>query len=176
MDDKLMDEANRINGFVEYDEKGTGVSSNVMQSLKTFSELPDSESRRVRWEEDNAYSNAPAVGEPYVGASTVEPKTFEEAVRKVVEQIADVVISKQKDYGHQNILSWGDVGIKVRLSDKIARLNNLYRREQQARIEGTDFSAQNESVVDTFTDVAGYAIIALMLDNGTFTLDLQEDQ
>ena len=104
------------------------------------------------------------------------PKTFEEAVHKMASQISEVVIRKQKDYGHQNILAWGELGIKVRLSDKIARINNLYIREQQALLEDKSFEAQNESVVDTFTDVAGYAIIALMLKDGTFLLDLEEDQ
>jgi len=53
--------------------------------------------------------------------------------------------------------------VAVRISDKIARFNNLTN-------EGA--SAQNESLVDTLVDMVGYAVIARMLEDGTFDLPL----
>lgn len=92
-------------------------------------------------------------------------KSFEQACRDVAAQIATTVISKQHDYGHDNIMAFKERGLVVRLSDKIARLKNLL---------WTNTTPNNESIEDTFTDVAGYAIIGLMLANGTFLNQLQE--
>ena len=50
--------------------------------------------------------------------------SFEEACRDVATQIAETVISKQHDYGHQNILAFREKGLVVRLTDKMARLTN----------------------------------------------------
>ena len=96
-----------------------------------------------------------------------EPKTFEEAVHRTANEIAELVISKQRDYGHGNILAFGTTGILVRMSDKMERMKNLHKKQQEAA---------NEPMLDSLTDMAGYAILALMLDEGTFTLELEEDQ
>ena len=92
-------------------------------------------------------------------------KSFEEACREVASQIAEIVISKQHDYGHDNILAFKEQGLVVRLWDKINRLMNLVWFGNQAK---------NESTEDTFTDIAGYAIIGLMLADDTFTNELKE--
>ena len=47
----------------------------------------------------------------------------------------------------------------------MARLKNLL---------WSNSSPNNESIEDTFTDIAGYAIIALMLANDTFLYELKE--
>ena len=80
--------------------------------------------------------------------------------------IVDTLIKKQHDYGHRNILTFGLAGVAVRLCDKIARVENLLRR-------GSD--AQNEALTDTYLDIVGYAAIALMLDDGSFELELKQD-
>jgi len=94
------------------------------------------------------------------------PNSFEGACREEALKIADIVISKQHDYGHDNILGFGDKGIVVRLWDKISRLKNLIYN-----VDGS--SPKHESIQDTFIDVAGYAIIGLMLQKDTFQLPLQ---
>lgn len=91
--------------------------------------------------------------------------SFEQACRDVATKIAMIVISKQHDYGHDNILAFREQGLVVRLWDKVSRLKNL--------ILGNDVP-QHESINDTFIDIAGYAIIGLMLANGTFTNQLKE--
>ena len=93
--------------------------------------------------------------------------SFEEACKKVALHIADVVIAKQHDYGHDNILAFKEQGLVVRLWDKINRLKNLFWKNSEPK---------NESIEDTFTDIAGYAIIGLMLAEGTFTNELEEDK
>jgi hypothetical protein len=73
---------------------------------------------------------------------------------------------KQHDYGHGNILKFGVYGITVRLSDKVERLANLTKKGN---------TAQNESTDDTLLDIVGYSVIALMLMDETFTLELGDD-
>ncbi len=92
--------------------------------------------------------------------------SYEEACRKVALEIAEVVIAKQHDYGHDNILAFREQGLIVRLWDKLARLKNLLWVNPD--------NPKNESIEDTFTDIAGYAIIGLMLRNNTFENELQE--
>lgn len=78
-------------------------------------------------------------------------------------QIGKMLARKQHDYGHDNINAFGMVGIAVRMSDKVARLLNLLAKGAEA---------ENESLVDTYLDIVGYAVIAGMLLDGTFDLEL----
>lgn len=94
--------------------------------------------------------------------------TFDEAIREVSLEIAELVISKQKDYGTGNILkspAGPEAGIVVRIGDKLNRLWNLLATGQ---------TPKNEPLEDSWKDVAGYALIALMVRRGTFTLPLKK--
>ena len=93
--------------------------------------------------------------------------TFEDSCRQTALKIADIVIAKQHDYGHDNILAFREQGLVVRLWDKINRLKKLVWENNEPK---------NESIEDTFTDVAGYAIIGLMLAEDTFTNELSKDK
>ena len=93
-----------------------------------------------------------------------EPRTFNEAVHLVAEEIASLVEKKQADYGQGNILAFGADGILVRVSDKVERLKNL---------RGKVIS--NEPVTDSWRDLAGYSILALLLEKGWFTLPLKDE-
>lgn len=79
------------------------------------------------------------------------------------EAMLDVLARKQHDYGHGNINAFGIIGVAVRISDKIARYNNLVNRNAKE---------QNESLLDTLMDMVGYAVISRMLEDGTFNLPL----
>ena len=94
-------------------------------------------------------------------------KTFEQSCRESALQIAEIVISKQHDYGHDNILAFREQGLVVRLWDKISRLKNLIWKNAEPK---------NESIQDTFIDIGGYAIIGLMLLNNTFTNKLKKEK
>lgn len=80
------------------------------------------------------------------------------------EKLLEILVGKQRDYGHGNILSFGIVGVGIRACDKIARYNNLKDRPD---------TAQNEPFIDCLMDMVGYAVIASMLDDETFSLELQ---
>lgn len=83
-------------------------------------------------------------------------------IMNVADEVARIVVKKQKDYGPNNIRKspFGPkVGLVVRLYDKIARLANLTSK---------DTVAENESLRDTFIDIAGYGLIGLMILDGTF--------
>ena len=75
----------------------------------------------------------------------------------------NLICQKQRDYGHGNIDAFGEVGLVVRTSDKIARLRNLCGKE-----------GMTEPRIDAWRDLAGYAILALMLDRDWFKLELGE--
>jgi hypothetical protein len=68
-----------------------------------------------------------------------------------------LLIKKQKDYGPKNISDspGGPLnGLRVRMFDKLARINNLVE---------TGVTPENESLRDSFMDIANYAIIAMMV-------------
>jgi hypothetical protein len=90
--------------------------------------------------------------------------------RDALATVVRTIAGKQRDYGHDNIARFGVTGLVVRLSDKAARLINLIRRG--AGIPG---QAINEPLSDTWLDIAGYCVLALMWLDGTFMLPLAED-
>ena len=89
-----------------------------------------------------------------------EEVRFSTIVYNHTDGLAELLIKKQKDYGPKNIsLAPGGPlnGLRVRMFDKLARINNLVE---------TGATPQNESLRDSFMDIANYAIIAMMvLDN-----------
>ncbi len=90
-----------------------------------------------------------------------KPITFREALGQILDEMADTIVSKQSDYGSRNISDFGEFGVLVRANDKMARLRNLYN---------TGKSPQNESVDDSWIDLANYAVLAMMLRRGYFDL------
>lgn len=95
--------------------------------------------------------------------------TFDSAIKQLAADIAELVISKQRDYGKGNILKSPvgvELGILVRLGDKLNRLANLLQKNQEPA---------NESLTDSWRDVAGYALIALMYRSGKFELPLEKN-
>ena len=85
---------------------------------------------------------------------------FELDVLLVFEQASSILISKNKDYGSRNIADapGGPLnGLRVRIHDKTARINNLID-------SGKD--PQHESLRDSFLDLMNYAAIALLVIDG----------
>lgn len=83
---------------------------------------------------------------------------------KVIEAFAGKMVmlgalftKKHHDYGPGNIAASGELGILVRLKDKIARLSHLRGKK-----------SNNESKEDTWSDIANYAIIALLVRDGSW--------
>jgi hypothetical protein len=75
-------------------------------------------------------------------------------------ELSDLLLSKHKDYGPKNISQapGGAVnGLRVRMHDKLARINNLI---------DSGASPEHESLEDSFKDMANYAIIGLLVLRG----------
>lgn len=82
---------------------------------------------------------------------------FELDAANTYDELYQLLLSKHKDYGPKNIsLSPGGPinGLRVRMHDKLARINNL-----------VDSKAipEHESLEDSFKDMANYAIIGLLV-------------
>ncbi len=69
--------------------------------------------------------------------------------------------SKQLDYGSSNIALGGEMGVAVRLQDKVSRMRNLLLKELKG-----DKNVNHESLEDSFKDAANYGMIGLLLKRG----------
>lgn len=90
----------------------------------------------------------------------LSPTTAEEkAFFEILGEMGQVFLRKHHDYGPKNIAATGDVGVVVRLADKVMRLVNL-------RLDNPDRDPLNESIDDAFMDVAIYGVIAQICRRG----------
>jgi hypothetical protein len=85
---------------------------------------------------------------------------FDEIVYGYFGDNADLLLRKHRDYGPKNISQapGGALnGLRVRMWDKMARINNLI---------DNGATPENESLKDSFQDLANYATIAMMVLDG----------
>ena len=91
---------------------------------------------------------------------TATNQEFAAGVWSVMDEIGNLLITKQADYGPGNINNafGGPMnGLMVRIGDKFERLKNLLNSGSKP---------QHESIEDSFKDMANYAVIALMVERG----------
>ena len=82
---------------------------------------------------------------------------FIDTVRELLDEAGNLLLKKQMDYGPTNISKapGGPInGLRVRMHDKIARINNLIDKGVEP---------QNESLRDSFIDLLNYSAIAIMV-------------
>ena len=82
---------------------------------------------------------------------------------EIYEELANILGSKQLDYGPGNINNapGGAMnGVLVRMNDKMERLKNL--------VYHSEGEPQNESIDDSLVDIANYAVIAMMVRRGSW--------
>jgi glutaredoxin 2 len=84
---------------------------------------------------------------------------LDQAFYEELQKLLEIFIKKHKDYGKENILDNGELGIIFRVNDKLRRLQNLAMKGD---------AAVNESSRDSWQDIAVYAVIALLLEDGRF--------
>jgi hypothetical protein len=87
---------------------------------------------------------------------------FKETVDKLLEEAGNLLLTKQNDYGPLNIsrAPGGPLnGLRVRIFDKVSRINNLI---------DSGVAPEHESLRDSFLDLANYAVIALMVIDGVW--------
>lgn len=101
---------------------------------------------------------------PYRGSpapshvAVVDP--FQENVNAALTEAGALLLRKHNDYGPANISKspGGPLnGLRVRIHDKTARINNLI---------DSGVEPENESLRDSFIDLANYAVIALLVLDG----------
>lgn len=88
---------------------------------------------------------------------TPEMAQFRNDALEIYADALDVLVKKQIDYGPKNISNVPGgpmMGLAVRLHDKISRLANLLEN---------NIDPNNESIEDTFLDIANYGMIGLMI-------------
>ena len=84
------------------------------------------------------------------------PNDFED----ILIELKTIMLKKHADYGPTNISNapGGAMnGLRVRMHDKLARLNNLVDKGN---------TPNYESIEDTLLDLANYAIIGLLVQRG----------
>ena len=91
------------------------------------------------------------------------PKSLDEAFSLITQELLQVFLKKHQDYGKGNILSVKELGISMRVSEKVERLKHLLLKEELQQHE-----IANESIDDNWTDIAVYAIIARLYREGHF--------
>ena len=89
-------------------------------------------------------------------------EAFVADVWRIMDSAGNLLIRKHHDYGPKNIAHspGGPLnGLRVRMWDKIARINNLV---------DSDVKPSNESLRDSFLDLLNYSAIAMMVLDGVW--------
>jgi len=87
------------------------------------------------------------------------PKYLDEAFEEVCRELTKTFLKKHKDYGKGNILDMGELGIAFRISEKFNRIKNLLMTQKDP---------VNETIDDSWIDIAVYAVIAILLRRSLF--------
>jgi len=90
----------------------------------------------------------------------IASEDFEDKLLHVVHSNVALLLRKHRDYGPKNISRspGGPLnGLLVRIHDKLARATHLH---------DTGATPENESLIDTFIDLANYATIAQLVLRG----------
>jgi hypothetical protein len=149
--------------------RGLGVSTLYQDRLHEIEGgLDQIKSRFPNFGEEDVWAFQYIVDDALQGAypnSTDSERDVQEA------DLLRLIASKQHDYGHGNILWAGVEGVIIRMHDKVERIKNLQKRHEP-NMDGWTSHPVNEALLDSWLDLAGYAIIAIMLIEGTFEAEL----
>ncbi len=80
----------------------------------------------------------------------------EEEMKKIADEMKEILIQKNKMYGDKNVDKMGKLGVLTRIEEKIERLRNMIEKDINDR----------ESREDSWKDIAGFGIIGTMLERG----------
>ena len=88
--------------------------------------------------------------------------------REIIEEMYQLHLDKNADYSPANVLGVGEIGIVVRMWDKMTRLMNLLGFRINVEFVGYvgEKEAKNESITDTYMDMAVYSIIGRLYREG----------
>lgn len=88
-----------------------------------------------------------------------DPQTLDQAYQLVLDDLMQMFLKKHKDYGKGNILAIEEYGIALRIAEKLERIKNLLKKDE---------GPANESIEETWEDIAVYAIIAVLFRRQQF--------
>lgn len=86
-------------------------------------------------------------------------KDLEIAMAINLAQVFDTFKKKQASYGSGNIAKFGEKGVIIRMNDKMERLVHLVYNEEPNPLD-------DETIEDTYIDMADYALIAIVCREG----------
>ena len=93
-------------------------------------------------------------------AESLELKTdMGREIVKVALECMKLFDDKQQDYGSTNISASGEIGVAVRLQDKVSRMRHILLKQMCG-----ENGVNNESLADTYQDVANYGMIGMLLN------------
>jgi len=143
--------------YDEYFGEGYVYIAGDWGSDKPTSKLRDEDRKR-----EEAKQRHPSSGNSKFAKEEVDDFCLKFALYDIQDELADILLSKHNDYGPKNISDapGGALnGIRVRMYDKVARLNNLIDNKKEPK---------HESIRDTLVDIANYATIAIMVIDGVW--------
>ncbi|OGJ16658.1 MAG: hypothetical protein A2632_01195 [Candidatus Pacebacteria bacterium RIFCSPHIGHO2_01_FULL_46_16] len=91
--------------------------------------------------------------------NTKQSQTLDAAFASVNDELLKMFLKKHQDYGKGNILANGELGIAMRVSEKVERAKHLLVNNQ---------TPSNESLEETWIDIAVYAVIAVLYKRKQF--------
>jgi len=89
-------------------------------------------------------------------------ETNKTSIESILDESFNLGVSKNNDYGSENILKFGIIGIIVRIGDKIARYKNLTTNKNAQQ------KVKDETIKDTLMDIVNYATYGEMLSNNVW--------
>jgi hypothetical protein len=97
-------------------------------------------------------------------------RDLEREVANVMYDYFELWKTKQHDYGPRNVADFGEFGLLVRANDKFCRLKNLIK-------PGATNAVKGETRKDSWMDLMGYAINALVVLKGLWPgAEITEEQ
>lgn len=96
------------------------------------------------------------------GEAATQRAVFEFEVARVYNEARELLLKKHNDYGPRNISNspGGPLnGLRVRLHDKLARINHLIDSGK---------TPDNETLEESFRDLANYGLIAVLVLEGNW--------
>ena len=95
---------------------------------------------------------------------------YERDLNGVLLEVRKLLLGKHRDYGTSNLKEFGLWGILARLNDKKNRIKNLLEKDDD------EIAVKEETLRDTFVDIAGYALQALLMIDGSLEQEVQFDR
>lgn len=88
-----------------------------------------------------------------------------EFFKQITDEMYQLHLQKNQDYSPSNINGVGMIGLATRIWDKTVRLMNLLGFNIEAKLISFDGAREpkNESIDDTFKDLANYGVIGMIM-------------